>query len=28
LAVVGFALAMLFDWAERRLTFWNAPKAQ
>jgi ABC-type nitrate/sulfonate/bicarbonate transport system permease component len=28
LAVVGFALAMLFDWAERRLTFWNAPKTQ
>jgi ABC-type nitrate/sulfonate/bicarbonate transport system permease component len=28
LAAVGFALAMLFDWAERKLTFWNAPKAQ
>lgn len=26
LAVVGFALAMLFDWVERRIAFWNAPR--
>lgn len=26
LAVVGFVLAMLFDWAERRVAFWNAPR--
>jgi ABC-type nitrate/sulfonate/bicarbonate transport system permease component len=26
LAVVGFALAMLFDWADRRIAFWNAPQ--
>jgi len=28
LAVVGFALAMLFDWMERRIAFWNAPRQQ
>lgn len=28
IAVVGFVLAMLFDWMERRLTFWNSPKAE
>jgi ABC-type nitrate/sulfonate/bicarbonate transport system permease component len=28
MAVVGYALALLFDWMERRLTFWNAPQAQ
>lgn len=28
LAVVGFALAMLFDWVERRVAFWNAPREQ
>ena len=28
LAVVGFALAMLFDWVERRVAFWNAPRDQ
>lgn len=28
LAVVGFALAMLFDWVERRIAFWNAPREQ
>ena len=26
LAVVGFALAMLFDWVERHIVFWNAPR--
>jgi ABC-type nitrate/sulfonate/bicarbonate transport system permease component len=25
LAVFGFALIALFDWAERRLSFWHAP---
>ena len=28
LAVVGFTLAMLFDWVERRVAFWNAPRDQ
>ncbi|MFM9968452.1 MAG: ABC transporter permease [Burkholderiales bacterium] len=28
IAVVGFSLAVLFDWLERRLTFWNAPNSQ
>ena len=28
LAVVGFALAMLFDWVDRRIAFWNAPRDQ
>ena len=28
MAVMGFALAVLFDWVERRLTFWNVPESQ
>ena len=27
-AVLGFGLNVLFRWAERRTTFWNAPAAE